>query len=70
MHTVLSFFSRALRYNWYDGDTACISYLLREPELKEPECIRGLTWKQVMYVNSIESTMVRYVIILGSVLTN
>jgi hypothetical protein len=72
MHTVLSF-SRSRRYNWYDDSTQghSMHYLLREPELEEPECIRGLTWKQVVYVNSIESsTMIRYVIILGSLATH
>jgi hypothetical protein len=56
MHAKLSF-SRALRFGWLtDADELTTYFNLSEPDLEEPECLRGLTWKEVKYAE-IETTI-------------
>lgn len=49
MHAKLSL-SRALCYDWIDNKEEIDTYYsVSESDLEEPECIRGLTWKEMNY---------------------
>lgn len=57
MHAKLSL-SRALCYGWIDDEEEIDTYYsVSESGLEEPECIRGLTWKQMKYAE-IEGVIV------------
>jgi hypothetical protein len=57
MHAKLSL-SRALRYKWIDRvEEIDLYFSVSEPDLEEPDFLRGLTWKQINY-EDIENTFV------------